>query len=47
MTTLTCARCGLHVAHVRDTRFGILPDSILCRACTLPAFHTGARFVRP
>lgn len=37
MTRLTCSRCGVHVAFVLDTRFGLAPASTLCFACSHPA----------
>ena len=37
MVTLLCATCGIVVAHVRDTRFGLAPTGTLCPACSHPA----------
>lgn len=39
MPSLACARCGAHIATVRDLRFGLAPPAALCRACSLPAFR--------
>jgi hypothetical protein len=39
VTRLHCSRCGALVATVYDLRFGLLPASSLCLACSLPAAY--------
>jgi hypothetical protein len=43
METIHCSNCGVRVAHVRDTRFGMLPAATVCPFCSVPAFQR--RFV--
>ncbi|HET6403763.1 MAG TPA: hypothetical protein VFH78_03895 [Candidatus Thermoplasmatota archaeon] len=34
-----CSLCGASLFTVRDTRFGLTPPAVLCRACTSRAFQ--------
>ena len=34
-----CALCNAALFTIKDTRFGLAPEAVLCRTCTVSAFR--------